>query len=129
VEVSHQPLPAGRQVHSGRRSIAVLGEMRELGEEHDAGHRAVGLAVAELGVDVLIVVGPEAEGIAVAAEAAQRPPAVVRTAARDDAVTWVRHNAVAGDVVLIKASRGVALEHVADALLADQESGEGTAPC
>jgi UDP-N-acetylmuramoyl-tripeptide--D-alanyl-D-alanine ligase len=115
-------------ISAGRRSIAVLGEMRELGEEHDAGHRAVGLAVAELGVDGRIVVGPEAEGIAVAAEAAQRPPAVVRTAARDDAVTWVRHNAVAGDVVLVKASRGVALEHVAEALLAG-ETGEGTAPC
>ena len=40
----------------------------------------------------------------------------VSTAGRDQAAGWLRHNVVARDVVLVKASRGAALEHVADGL-------------
>jgi UDP-N-acetylmuramoyl-tripeptide--D-alanyl-D-alanine ligase len=47
----------------------------------------------------------------------------VPTAGRDQAADWLRHNVVARDVVLVKASRGAALEHVADGLAEDQEGG------
>ncbi|MCD6638816.1 MAG: hypothetical protein LT071_02735, partial [Nocardioides sp.] len=41
----------------------------------------------------------------------------VHTASRDEAVSWLRQNVQAGDVVLVKASRGAALEVVADQIL------------
>ncbi len=108
-----------------RRTLAVLGEMRELGDEHDAGHRAVGAAAADLGVDVVVVVGPEASGIADGVNSSGSKPdatEVIVTAGRDDAAAWVRQNAGAEDVVLVKASRGAALEVLAAAIL--EESTE-----
>jgi UDP-N-acetylmuramoyl-tripeptide--D-alanyl-D-alanine ligase len=112
---------------TGRRTIAVLGEMRELGADEQRGHLEVGAAVAALGVDVLVTVGAVAGGIAEGAgEVTDWTGVTVRTAGRDDAVAWVRENVTAGDVVLVKASRGAALEVVADALLADHIEGEPT---
>ncbi len=106
----------------GRRTVAVLGAMRELGAEHDAGHRAVGAAAAALGIDVLLVVGEEARPIAdgaVESAAADRGAVgeVIVTAGRGEAAAWLRQNAAPEDVVLVKASRGVALERVAEQVL------------
>lgn len=98
-----------------RRTIAVLGEMKELGPEHDAGHRSVGRTAAVLGVDVLVVVGDPARGIAEGAAGGRCE--VIVTEGREEAAAWVRQNAGPEDVVLVKASRGVALEWVADQLL------------
>jgi len=97
------------------RTVAVLGEMRELGPEHDAGHREVGTATA--GLDVVVVVGEAAHGIADGARDAGVGEVIV-TAGRDDALAWVRKNAVAGDVVLVKASRAAELDVLAAELLA-----------
>ena len=55
---------AGIGSSRGRRTVAVLGEMKELGEDADASHREVGRAAAELAIDVVLVVGTEARGIA-----------------------------------------------------------------
>ena len=108
----------------GRRTVAVLGEMRELGETARAGHQEVGEVAATLGIDVVVVVGPEAAAIA----DGFGPQAVV-TAGRDEAVAWVRQNVAAEDVVLVKASNGGALWVVADALLEQPETkGDRTAP-
>ncbi len=100
----------------GRRTIAVLGQMMELGDEHEAGHRSVGADAVRLGVDVVVVVGEPAAPIADAA-AADGGPVVIRTEGRDDALAWVRQNAGPEDVVLVKASRGAALEWVAAQLV------------
>ena len=107
----------------GRRTIAVLGAMRELGSDHDSAHRSVGGVVARLGVDVLVVVGEEARALAAGAETGPAPSGavgeVIITAGRAEAAAWVRQNAGGDDVVLIKASRGVALERVAEQLLGE----------
>lgn len=118
---------------SGRRTVAVLGEMRELGPEHDEGHRSVGAHAAAAGVDVLVVVGDAAAGIAHGASSvpsgvSNDAPLVVRTAGRDEAATWVGQNAGAGDVVLVKASRGAALEWVAAQLLESDLDVKGGTP-
>jgi UDP-N-acetylmuramoyl-tripeptide--D-alanyl-D-alanine ligase len=101
----------------GRRTVAVLGEMLELGPTSESDHVDVGAHAAALGVDVLVTVGTAADAIA---EGARRTPGwpgtVVTTAGREQATQWLRHNVVARDVVLVKASRGAALEHVADVL-------------
>ena len=102
----------------GGRSWAVLGEMRELGEESDTLHRAIGHAIAHLGVDHLVVVGEGASGIstAVRSESAfSGSCAVVDTV--EEAVAAVGA-AAARDVVLVKASNAVQLWRVAEALVA-----------
>jgi UDP-N-acetylmuramoyl-tripeptide--D-alanyl-D-alanine ligase len=116
----------------GRRTVAVLGEMRELGDSAHAGHAEVGAAAAALGIDVVVVVGEPAAGIAEGLRGVTgwTGEAIV-TAGRDEAVVWVRENVAAGDVVLVKASNGVALWVVADELLAQkpaehQEGGTST---
>jgi UDP-N-acetylmuramoyl-tripeptide--D-alanyl-D-alanine ligase len=107
----------------GRRTVAVLGEMRELGPTSYDEHVGVGRTVAELGVDVLVTVGDEAAGIAAGFAGDGSSEAIV-TAGRAEALAWVRENASGADVVLVKASRGAALEGIADGLV----EGDGTAP-
>ncbi len=102
----------------GRRTVAVLGQMMELGSEHEAGHRAVGADAVRLGVDVVVVVGGPATPIADAIGSGDSP-VVITTEGRDEALAWVRQNAGPEDVVLVKASRGAALEWVAERLLGD----------
>ncbi len=102
------------------RHVAVLGEMRELGAAHDAGHREVG-EVAGRVVDLLLVVdgrpGGAAEAIADGARAAGLDPERVIVAAdAGAAVEALRTRLGPGDIVLVKASRGVALERVVEGL-------------
>lgn len=109
---------AGIGARTGRRTVAVLGEMRELGSESEALHREVGRHVAASGIDVLVTVGSVAAQIWAGART-EHSGSLTGYAApgRDEATDWVRHNVSAADVVVVKASRGVALEHVATALL------------
>ncbi len=110
---------AGIGSRSGRRTVAVLGEMRELGADSDAEHRAVGALAADLGIDDVVVVG--APALADGRDARRGGGATRRTASADEATAWLRQNVAGPDVVLVKASRGAALERVAQALL---ETGE-----
>lgn len=103
--------------HRAGRTIAVLGEMRELGDDAPAAHEEVGAAAVAAGTDVVVVVGPAASGIAHGVRAAGGQCELVVSAGRDDALQWVRDNAVADDVVLVKASNGAALEWLAQQLL------------
>jgi len=103
------------------RAVAVLGEMLELGHEAGAAHHEVGRQAARAGVDLVVTVGEQARQIAGGAESvAGWAGRTVATAGRDEALTWVRNNVAAGDVVLVKASRGAALEHVAEGLLSEE---------
>lgn len=99
----------------GRRG-AVLGEMLELGEASDEGHRVVGEAAART-VDWLVVVGAGARAIAegaLAAGLAERD--IVRVPDAETALEALPPRLRDGDVVLVKASRGIALERVVDGL-------------
>jgi UDP-N-acetylmuramoyl-tripeptide--D-alanyl-D-alanine ligase len=114
----------------GRRTVAVLGEMLELGPTAADAHREVGALVAAAGVGLLVTVGPAAGGIADGAEAAFGwNGTAVRTAGRDEAMAVVRENVAAADVVLVKASRGAALEHIADGLLDAGPHERRATPC
>jgi len=111
----------------GGRTIAVLGEMRELGAETEEGHRSVGRYAAEHGVDVLLVIGDVARPmLAGAGEAATNAtPAggtitAVNAVDRTAALAWLRENLAPGDIVLVKASRGAELDRVA-AVLVEEE--------
>jgi UDP-N-acetylmuramoyl-tripeptide--D-alanyl-D-alanine ligase len=109
----------------GRR-IAVLGEMLELGGEHESGHRSTGEAAAAV-VDRLVVVGDGASAIADGAQAAgMTPSSVIRVADRDAARDQLLETLQPSDVVLVKASRGIALDLLVDELVAALGSGEAT---
>jgi UDP-N-acetylmuramoyl-tripeptide--D-alanyl-D-alanine ligase len=107
---------------SGRR-IAVLGEMLELGDTHEAGHERVGAAAAGV-VERLVVVGDGAAGIARGARAAGlRAEGIDEVADRAAALDRLLASLVPGDVVLIKASRGIALDLLVDDLRVALEPG------
>jgi UDP-N-acetylmuramoyl-tripeptide--D-alanyl-D-alanine ligase len=97
---------------TGRR-VAVLGEMRELGDASAAAHREVGRVAAERGVSFLILVGAKAEEMrAGAVEAGMDASAVAVVASHAEAARRVRDYVQPGDVVLIKGSRGARMEQV-----------------
>ncbi|HEX6148984.1 UDP-N-acetylmuramoyl-tripeptide--D-alanyl-D-alanine ligase [Nocardioides sp.] len=107
------------------RTVAVLGEMLELGEGATAAHHDVGRHAARTGVDLLVTVGPGAAPLADGAESYEGWQGEARrTAGRDEALAEVRENVAPDDVVLVKASRGAALEHVADGLLKEEETSQ-----
>ena len=100
------------------RPVAVLGEMLELGDAHAASHRVVGEAAGR-GVTELVVVGDGARGIADGAVAAGLAASHVhRVSDRAAAIEVLRAILRPGDAVLVKASRGAALESIVDALRA-----------
>jgi UDP-N-acetylmuramoyl-tripeptide--D-alanyl-D-alanine ligase len=139
-----------------RRTWAVLGEMLELGPSSADEHEAVGRLAARLGVDRTVAVGVGAEPIhRGAADAARhgrhgadatvgdpngpqgrlwspipaaRPVASLYVADAAAAVAVLRAELRPGDVVLVKASRGIGLERVADALLAEDEAADRSRP-
>jgi UDP-N-acetylmuramoyl-tripeptide--D-alanyl-D-alanine ligase len=104
---------------TGRR-VAVLGEMLELGEQSAAEHIAIGALAAAEGIDVLIAVGNQADHLATGARGGR--VSVLTVADPESASELVAHEVRAGDAVLVKASRAVGLERVAD----DLARGEGT---
>jgi len=111
-------LEAAHHTAGGRRSVAVLGEMAELGPIALEEHELLGERLAGLGFDVLIAVGPWGKAIAAGAERAGL--AADRAVVADDvaaAVTAAEAVVHPGDVVLVKASRAVGLDRVADALV------------
>jgi UDP-N-acetylmuramoyl-tripeptide--D-alanyl-D-alanine ligase len=103
------------------RKVAVLGEMLELGEHATALHADCGRAAAESGVRVLFTVGgAPARTMADAAIAAGMPPAAVTHFDRSDAAAPAIAGSVrAGDLVLVKGSRGTRTDVVADRIAAE----------
>ncbi|MGH3109532.1 MAG: UDP-N-acetylmuramoyl-tripeptide--D-alanyl-D-alanine ligase [Gaiellaceae bacterium] len=86
-----------------RRRVAILGEMAELGETSDGYHRAVGELAVELGVHVIGV-----------GEPARAYGPAVWAPSREAAIEAARGFLRPGDAVLVKASRAVGLEGIAD---------------
>ena len=103
-----------------RRRVAVLGEMLELGDRAIDLHEACGRAAAAAHLDVLVTVGgAPAEALGRAAIAAGMNAAAVRHVATSAEAADVAASLVeAGDVVLVKGSRGVRTELVVDRLVA-----------
>ena len=100
----------------GTRRIAVLGEMLELGEHSTRLHQEIGAAAAASGLQRLFAVGgPAAQAMAAAAIAAGLPAAAVNYFTKsDEAAPAVTAALRAGDLVLVKGSRGTRTDLVAD---------------
>jgi UDP-N-acetylmuramoyl-tripeptide--D-alanyl-D-alanine ligase len=111
----------------GRRAVAVLGEMAELGPHARQAHEAAGALAAELGVQHLIAVGGPARPIVDGAG---------RQSGWHGATDWVEDNDAAiarlrellrpGDVLLVKGSRSAQLQLVASGVLDWLAAGAGT---
>lgn len=99
------------------RGIAVLGDMGELGPLAPAAHGAVGRLVAELGIERLFALGDFAGDVVTGALAAGMPAQAV-LASRDaaDTAPAIRAALTAGDTVLVKGSRSMAMERIVHAL-------------
>ena len=102
--------------HAGGRRIAVLGGMGELGPDSERFHREAAEHAGERGIETLVTVGTLAEAYA---------PGYAGTTQHvgtpDEAAQMIRQLAAAGDTVLVKGSRSVGLERVAEALI--EEAG------
>ena len=107
----------------GTKKIAVLGDMNELGEKSEEMHFDIGRFAAERGVDVLITVGEKAAAIARGAEAAlsekmtageKTRTTIIRCGEKESAYMVLRGIVRSGDIVLVKASRGMALDELVD---------------
>lgn len=96
------------------RRVAILGEMRELGEEAEAEHEALGAFTAKAGIDLLIALGPYR--VALQAGFASHAGARSATVSITD-LEEIPQYVTANDVVLVKASRGARLERVVDLLM------------
>jgi UDP-N-acetylmuramoyl-tripeptide--D-alanyl-D-alanine ligase len=94
-----------RQLAAGRRRIAVLGDMAELGDYTDEAHRDVARAVEQIGAEVLITVGERA-----------RVYGGRNVIDADEAIALLREELKPGDCVLVKGARVLGLERVAESL-------------
>ena len=105
------------QVGGRRRRVLALGEMRELGPQAPEFHHRVGRAAAALEPAFLLVVGPNARWYLEGATEAGLPVAATAHAQTvEEAIPLLRQALRSGDVVLIKGSRAIEMEHLVHAL-------------
>ena len=93
------------QLAAGRRTVAVLGDMAELGDHAEEGHREVAAAVVELGIGEVVSIGPQAR-----AYGGRHVDTV------EGAVALLDELLRPGDCVLVKGARAMGLERIAEAL-------------
>ena len=96
-----------------RRRVAILGDMAELGPDGPAYHLEIGAAAAELGVQALVAIGPLARAYVDGAAGVER---TVWVATVEEGLEAAARIVQPGDCVLVKGSRAMGLEAVAEAL-------------
>ena len=103
-----------------KRRIVIAGEMLELGPAGEELHRRSGQHMAKKGIDILVGVRGLAKPMVEAAAAAGMRAEFVATP--EEAGEWLAREGRDGDVVLLKASRGVKLERALETVLGRQSS-------
>ncbi len=96
----------------GKRHLAVLGAMKELGERSPQLHRQVGETVAQLGLDRLLVLVSDPEAVAIAEEASGVLTECFAT--HEEVIEWLLQGVEASDRILFKASNSVGLSRVVE---------------
>ncbi len=108
---------------SENNTVAVIGDMRELGETSRQAHFAVGGLIAELAIDHVGIVGEYKHDVEQGALAAGFSPERLHTFAdKDGAVGWIKEMVAAkmlgkDDLILVKASRGLRFETIVAKLI------------
>ena len=98
---------------TGKRHIAVLADMKELGENYLAYHREVGEYAANSGVDLVVTLGEASKCLAEGVRAVKEIP-VVEFLDRDEMVKYLEQEVKDGDCILFKGSNSMGLSAVAD---------------
>lgn len=96
------------------KRIAVLGDMKELGDISEESHRVVGIEAAKSGVDVLICYG-EMSHYTFEAGRENGIETCLEFESKNDITSWLIKNVKSGDAVLFKASRAMKLEEIINA--------------
>lgn len=108
---------------SGRRTVAVLGEMAELGEFSREQHDAIGRVVVRLNIDQLVVVGERAKLVHLGAmQEGSWDGESQFFDEPEDALGYLREMLQPGDIVLVKSSKSANLRHLGDALTGETQA-------
>jgi UDP-N-acetylmuramoyl-tripeptide--D-alanyl-D-alanine ligase len=101
----------------GKRKIAVLGDMRELGALSEGAHRETGELFARVGIDMLMVAGEFADSyIAGALDGGLASEQIRRFRTVEDAAAFLDTEKKPGDLILVKGSRAMGMERIIDTL-------------
>jgi len=104
----------------GKRRIAVLGDMYELGIYQEKGHKLMGQIAFEQNIDLLVPVGELGQLIGLGAkEAGMDAAKIVFATSIDDALKFLESILEKGDTVLVKGSRGMKMEGIVQGLMED----------
>jgi len=101
---------------SGKKAIAVIGDMLELGATSAEAHREIGRTAARFKIDLLITIGEMATYVEKGAmEAGLKKEQVLGAMSRENAGKLLKQLTHPGDVILIKGSRGMKMEKILEA--------------
>ncbi|MBZ4644973.1 MAG: UDP-N-acetylmuramoyl-tripeptide--D-alanyl-D-alanine ligase [Clostridia bacterium] len=104
-----------KQIHNEGRKIAILGDMLEMGEWAFDAHKKVGSDVVKNNIDYLMTVGYNGKNIALGAlQAGMAEENIFSFDNNDEVIKFIDHFIKCGDAVLIKASRGMKMEGIAE---------------
>jgi UDP-N-acetylmuramoyl-tripeptide--D-alanyl-D-alanine ligase len=104
-------------MHGSRRTIAVLGDMLELGTQSAALHREIGRAAGDAQIDQLYVAGKFATAVADGAMDRQMKVERIYCGTKEAIIQQLNHQLQDGDMILVKGSRGMAMEQVVEAIV------------
>ena len=97
----------------GRTNIVVVGDMLELGERSEEYHREIGILLARLHFDMVVAVGPHSESMRQAAvENGYDAKRIKHFSGTEEAGAHLVDNVMRGDIIYLKASRGIGLEKI-----------------
>jgi UDP-N-acetylmuramoyl-tripeptide--D-alanyl-D-alanine ligase len=105
------------RMHGNRRTMAVLGDMLELGPRSTDLHREIGRAVGDARIDRLYLVGNFAAAVADGAMDRQMKADRICCGTKATIIEQLNHDLQAGDLILVKGSRGMAMEEVVEAIV------------
>lgn len=121
-EADAAPADTAAEPQDGR-TIAVLGEMLELGDEALEGHRNVGKMAGELGIDIVVGVGGDMVKQMVLSAGVHGVERLALVADNKTAAEFLEKIIQPGDTVLVKASRGSMLWQIAQQLTGQPVTG------
>jgi UDP-N-acetylmuramoyl-tripeptide--D-alanyl-D-alanine ligase len=100
----------------GKRRVAILADMLELGSFEEDFHFEIGVYAAKHKIDLLLTVGPKARNIYLGALESMDPKKVLHFETREDLMKELTGQIQNGDVILVKGSRGMAMDQVVQKL-------------
>ena len=104
-------------MHGHRRTIAVLGDMLELGPQSADLHRKIGRAAGDARLDRLYIAGSFAAAVAEGAMDRKMKTDRIFCGTKAGIIEQLNHDLQAGDLILVKGSRGMAMEAVVEAIV------------